>query len=286
MTQTRTKADELLDVIDLETIDINLFRGQNEYREDGMRLFGGQVLAQAVTAAMRTVPGDHRVHSLHGYFLRPGDANVPVLYSVDRIRDGNSFTTRRVKAIQKGEAIFSMSASFHIDEAGFSHQTDMPDVPHPDDLEDDRFVVARIYKINDLTNNWATRERAFEMRSAYPMDKSRPDETNNPVWIRYRTDLPEDQNLHHSLLAYASDMGFVATAFIPHKVQAKRMQIQMASLDHAIWFHLPVNLNEWILYYKSTPSSSGSRGFNQGTFYTIDGKLIASTMQEGLMRLR
>jgi len=286
VTKTPSKADQLLDILTLERIDKNLFRGRNEPREQGMRLFGGQVLSQALVAATNSTDQDRRIHSLHGYFLRPGDANVAVLYSVDRIRDGKSFATRRVVGIQHGDAIFSMSASFHVEEPGLTHQTDMPPVPHPDELEDDRLVAARVYNIEDLDSNWATRERAFEIKSAYPLDRPRPDEKNNPCWIRFRNQLPDDRNLHNYLLAYASDMGFVSTSFIPHRNTAKRRNLQMASLDHAIWFHKPFRADEWILYYKTSQSSSGSRGFNQGAFYSLDGELIASTSQEGLMRLR
>lgn len=286
MTKTPSKAEQLLSVLSLELIDTNLFRGQNEYRQDGMRLFGGQVLAQALTAATNTTDNDRHIHSLHGYFLRPGDARVPVLYSVDRIRDGRSFTTRRVVGTQNGESIFSMSTSFHVAETGFSHQTDMPDVPRPDDLEDDHLVSARVHNIENLASRWSTRERPFAIRSTYPLDQPRPDNINNPIWIRFKHDLPDDRNLHCALLAYASDMGFVSTSSLPHRETVTRASLQMASLDHAIWFHRPCRMDEWILYCKSTPSSASSRGFNQGTFYSLDGKIIASSMQEGLMRVR
>jgi len=285
-TEVSAKAEKLLSILELEPIEENLFRGQNEDREEGMRLFGGQVLSQALAAACNTVDEDRSSHSLHGYFLRPGDFKVPVLYSVDRIRDGRSFTTRRVVGIQNGEAIFSMSVSFHQQEPGLAHQTDMPDVTSPEELEDDRFVIARVEKITDLSSNWGTRERAFEIRSSYPADQLRPDDINNPTWVKFRGGLPDKPDLHRYLLAYASDMGFVGTSFLPHREQADRSRLQMASLDHCLWFHRSFRVDEWLLYYRTTPSSAGSRGFNQGSFYTREGELVASTMQEGLMRIR
>jgi acyl-CoA thioesterase-2 len=286
VTEVSSIAEKLLSILQLETIDVNLFRGQNEDREEGMRLFGGQVLAQALAAATLTVGKERTVHSMQGYFLRPGSSRVPVLYSVDRIRDGQSFTTRRVVGIQHGEAIFSMTASFQVAETGLTHQTTMPQVLPPEELEDDRLVIARVQHITDLAGSWATRERAFEIRSAYPADRPRPDNINNPTWIRFRHPLTGDRNLHRLLLAYASDMGFVGTSFIPHRSIANRNQLQMASLDHSIWFHRPFLLNDWLLYYRTSPTSSGARGFNQGCFYSRAGELVASTMQEGLMRIR
>ncbi len=286
MAEVSTVARKLLRILELEAIEVNLFRGQNEDREAGMRLFGGQVLAQALAAATLTVDPEKTVHSMQGYFLRPGNFKVPVLYSVDRIRDGKSFATRRVVGVQNGEAIFSMSASFHVEESGLIHQTDMPEVLLPEELEDDRLVIARVENIKDLSSSWATRERAFEIRSAYQADKPRPDDINNPTWIRFRIPLPDDRNLHRLLLAYASDMGFVGTSFLPHRTVSNRDRLQMASLDHAIWFHRPFVLDDWMLYYRTSPSSAGSRGFNQGSFYSRDGTLVASTMQEGLMRIR
>ena len=286
MADTSPIAEKLLSILNLDVIEVNLFRGQNEDREAGMRLFGGQVLAQALAAATLTVDQERIVHSMQGYFLRPGNAKVPVLYSVDRIRDGQSFTTRRVLGIQQGEAIFSMSASFQVEEPGLTHQTHMPQVLPPEELEDDRLVIARVEHITDLASSWATRERAFEIRSAYPADRPRPDNINNPTWIRFRHPLTDDRNLHRLLLAYASDMGFVGTSFLPHRSIADKNQLQMASLDHSLWFHRPFLLDEWMLYYRTSPSSAGSRGFNQGSFYSRAGELVASTMQEGLMRVR
>lgn len=278
------KAGELLGVLDLENIETNWFRGQNESRQ-GARLFGGQVLAQALTAAANTVDGERPCHSLHAYFLRPGDSTTPVLYSVERIRDGRSFTTRRIVAIQHGEAIFSMDVSFHLNEAGLSHQMDMPDMPDPESLEDDMQVAKRLSGQRSLPG-WSTRERPFDLRSVYPLDQERPDNNMNPIWLRFRRPLTSDTSLHQCLLAYASDMGLVGTSMLPHRKSVDRQEVQMASLDHALWFHQSFKADDWILYIKETPAAAASRGYNRGVFYTRDGTLIASTQQEGLMRVR
>lgn len=278
------KAGELLGVLDLESIETNWFRGRNESRQ-GARLFGGQVLAQALAAGANTVDGTRPCHSLHAYFLRPGDSTTPVLYSVDRIRDGRSFTTRRIVAIQNGEAIFSMDVSFHIDETGLTHQMDMPDLPMPESLEDDMQVAKRMSEQHSMPG-WSTRERPFDLRSVYPIDQKRPDNNMNPVWLRFRRPLPNDIFLHQCLLAYASDMGLVSTSMLPHRKAVDRREVQMASLDHALWFHRDFAADDWILYIKETTTAAASRGYNRGAFYTRDGALIASTLQEGLMRVR
>ncbi|MFT5012710.1 MAG: acyl-CoA thioesterase-2 [Patiriisocius sp.] len=274
-------ADELLKILDLETIDANLYRGQNDSMHL-QRLFGGQVLAQAVSAANNTVEPDRTCHSAHGYFLRPGSPEVPVLYRIDRIRDGRSFTTRRVVAIQKGEAIFSMDASFQVVEAGLEHQMSMQDVPQPEDLEDDVVVAKR----NGVTHPWMLRERPFEIRSAAQLAEPQKNRFENPVWIRFRNTVPEPQRYHQQLLSYASDMGFVSTSFLPHQEQHSRADIQMASLDHALWFHRNISVADWLLFTKETNNSEGARGFNRGAFYNREGVLVASVMQEGLMRVR
>jgi len=274
-------ADELLDILELETIDSNLYRGRNDsvHRQ---RLFGGQVLAQALAAAINTVDEDRPCHSAHGYFLRPGSPELPVLYRIERIRDGRSFTTRRIVALQKGEAIFSMDASFQVRESGLSHQIPLQDVPAPDELEDDVIVATR----NGVTNPWLLRQRPFEMRSTAQLAEPQKNRFENPVWIKFRKPVKKAQRYHQELLAFASDMGFVSTSFLPHQEQQSRNDIQMASLDHALWFHQQVNVTEWLLYLKDTNNAEGARGFNRGAFYTTDGTLVASTMQEGLMRVR
>jgi acyl-CoA thioesterase-2 len=275
----------LTDILDLEQIEENLYRGENEGGRGRRRLFGGQVLAQSLVAATRTVEDGPPCHSLHAYFLRPGDASVPVVYQVDPIRDGRSFTTRRIVAIQHGEAIFSMDASFQAPEEGLVHQIDMIDLPGPDDLEDDREVAKRLADTSQLSG-WATRERPFEMRSAYPADRPRPDDTRNPIWIRFREPVDPSDPLNQYLLAYASDMGLVSTSMLPHRKNVRRTRMQMASLDHALWYHREFRADEWLVYIKETTSAGQSRGFNRGAFYAADGALIASTMQEGLMRVR
>jgi acyl-CoA thioesterase-2 len=276
------QAQGLIELFQLERIETNIWRGSNEERF-GFRLFGGQVLAQALAAATRTVGAERPCHSLHGYFLRPGSADVPVIYKVEQIRDGGSFTTRRIVAVQGGEAIFSMDASFHRRESGLTHQMDMRDIPSPESLEDDSDVAKRA---NDPDQQWAMRERAFERRSIYQQTRPDDDQTSSPMWIRYRQQVDPDPNLHRCLLAYASDMNLVSTAMLPHKGAFKPGKTQMASLDHAIWFHHDPDVNDWLVYMKETPQGGAGRGFTRGAFYTRDGKLVASAMQEGLMRVR
>jgi len=276
------QAQALIDLVQLERIETNIWRGRNEERF-GFRLFGGQVLAQALAAATKTVAAERFCHSLHGYFLRPGSADVPVIYKVEQIRDGQSFTTRRIVAVQNGEAIFSMDASFHRSEPGLAHQMDMRAVPPPESLEDDSEVARRT---DDPNQQWAMRERAFERRSIYQQNRPVDDQTSNPMWIRYRQRVDTDANLHRCLLAYASDMNLVSTAVLPHQKSIKPGKTQMASLDHAIWFHHDPDINNWLIYMKETPQGGAGRGFTRGAFYTRDGKLIASTMQEGLIRVR
>ncbi len=279
--ETNAEAKELLDILDLETIDANLFRGQNDTVHQ-MRLFGGQVLAQAIAAANRTVEEDRLCHSAHGYFLRPGKPDTPVLYRIERIRDGRSFTTRRIVALQNGEAIFSMDASFQVLESGLQHQITAPDLPRPEDLRDDVVVM----KEKGITHPWVLRERPFECRSVAQLGDPDKNRENNPVWIKFRGEVPSKPSHQQQLLAYASDMGFVGTAFLPHQEGADRDNLQMASLDHALWFHTDPDLSDWVLFYKECTNTEASRGFIRGEFYNQQGELIASAMQEGLLRLR
>ena len=269
--------DELNRILDLEVIEDNLFRGENEYREY-KRLFGGQVLAQALIAAYRTVDSARTCHSLHGYFLRPGDTERPVLYQVDPIRDGSSFTTRRIKAIQKGEAIFSMDASFQIEETGLSHQMDLEqEITQPENLEDDYEVAKR----KGQQTGWSDRKRPFEIRTVPKIGNNR-----SAVWLRYRDETKEPGDPQHQfLLSYASDMSLISTAMIPHR-KTITGTMQVASLDHALWFHRPFSVYDWILYTRDTPVAAGARGFTRGSFYNTKGQLIASVMQEGLIRTR
>jgi acyl-CoA thioesterase II len=279
------EADHLLEVLTLETVELNLFRGTNEDRHGG-RLFGGQVLAQALRAAAHTVDG-RQAHSLHGYFMRAGDPSRPVLYEVERIRDGSSFTTRRVVAVQNGNAIFNMDVSFQIDEPGLSHEIAMPNVARPDALEDDVARARREADNNPHISPWARRMRPFETRSVFPLGEPRPARERfwNPVWVRFRSPVPDDPPaLKYCLLAYASDMGMVSTSAFPHTAEAPRADLQMASLDHALWFHRAFRIDDWILMVKRTSTASRARGMNHAEFFDMDGRLIASASQEGLMR--
>ncbi len=286
----RARAERLLDILQLEAIEQNLYRGRNETRE-GMRLFGGQVLAQSLRAACHTVQG-RQPHSLRAYFMRAGNSGRPVLYEVERIRDGRSFTTRRVVAIQQGQAIFSMDVSFHQAEPGFEHAHPMPNVPPPEELEDDMAVVARLPGHDPSLSPMAGRARPFEMRSVFPLASEawRLNRFWNPVWIRFAGDAAdlasEDDALAHALLAYASDMGLVSTAVLPHMDSQPRDELQMASLDHALWFHRPVPMDDWLLFHKRTSAAQGARGLVHAEFFARDGTLVASVSQEGLLRQR
>ena len=278
------RAAELLRLLALEPIEQNLFRGANEDRPHP-RLFGGQVLSQALRAAYATVEAG-QVHSLHGYFLRAGSHELPVLYEVDRIRDGRSFATRRVVGIQAGRAIFSMSVSLHKTEVGFDHALPMPNVPPPEELEDDEVVAARLPQDASGLSPMARSQRPFYMRSVFAADT--PDFLNNrrfnPVWIKFRGELPEDVVLHHCLLAYASDMGLVSTGTLPHQASIDRRQLQMASLDHGLWIHRPLRVDDWLLFHKHTTTAAGARGLSHGELFSKEGLLVASVTQEGLLR--
>jgi len=278
--------DQLVGLLDLEQIEVNLFRGFSP-GERTMRVFGGQVLGQALVAASRTVEG-RDAHSLHGYFLRPGDPKIPIIYDVDRIRDGKSFTTRRVNGIQHGKAIFSMSVSFQIHEEGFSHQSTMPDVPPPEDLKTEYELRADILdEIPERFRSWFARERPVEIRPVNPYHPTRPPvrDASKHVWFKARHTLPDEPSIHKCVLAYASDMSLLETSLGPHGLGFMTPNIQMASLDHAMWFHRPFKADEWMLYTQDSPSASGARGFNRGEIYSRDGLLVASVTQEGLTRL-
>ncbi len=276
----------LLELLDLEQIEVNLFRG-NSPDEGWQRVFGGQVLGQALVAASRTVE-NRGAHSLHGYFLRPGDVKVPILYEVDRIRDGKSFTTRRVVAIQHGRAIFNMSVSFQVREKGLDHQIEMPDVPGPEGLSNEVDLRRRVVeRIPEAWRHIFLRERPIETRPAEPIDEfdpvKRPPFQN--VWFRAAGKLPYDPGLHQCVLAYASDLTLLDTSTLPHGVSFMQQDFQGASLDHAMWFHREFRADDWLLYSQDSPSASGARGFNRGSIFTRDGVLVASATQEGLIRL-
>lgn len=281
----------LLERLDLETLDRDLFRGTSPV--DGRpRVFGGQVLGQALVAAGRTVTcgGAERraAHSLHAYFLRPGDPTYPILYEVDRIRDGKSFTTRRVRAVQRGEAIFSLSASFHVEERGLSHQSAMPAAPPPEAVpsNEERIQAAWQKTQSPLFEFLMKLERPIEQRDCSPIDPMAPRVHREPhqVWFRAKGALPDDPLLHQCVLAYASDLSLLDNCINYHGLTWFDSKLQAASLDHAVWFHRPFRADEWLLYTMDSPSAEGSRGFNLGQVYTQAGVLAASVAQESLMR--
>jgi acyl-CoA thioesterase-2 len=284
--RAKSPIQEVLDLLNLEQIEVNIFRGQSP-ADRMQRVFGGQVLGQALVAATRTVEG-RQCHSFHAYFLRAGDPKVPILYEVDRSRDGSSFTARRVVAIQHGRQIFNMAASFQVAEQGLEHQFDMPDVPAPEALEDEHTHRAKFLdQMPPEAKEWISRPRPIEMRPVI-MDnwlRREPRAPYDNVWMRATGPVPDDAHTQQAVLAYASDMSLLDTALLPHG-RSWNSDVQMASLDHAMWFHRPFRMDEWLLYAQDSPSASGARGFNRGAIYTRDGKLVASVVQEGLMRQR
>jgi len=283
----RQALTDLIQLLDLEPIEVNLFRGRSP--QDGwQRVFGGQVLGQALVAAARTVEG-RAAHSFHAYFLRPGDPKLPILYDVDRIRDGSSFTTRRVVAIQHGKAIFNLAASFQVDEPGLEHQIEMPDVPPPEGLPNEVELRQRqIERIPEKFRATFLRERPIEVRPIDPVDEFAPEKRPpfQNVWFRAVDSLPDERALHQCVLAYASDLTLLDTSNLPHGVSWWSEKFQTASLDHAMWFHRPFRADEWLLYAQDSPRAAGARGFNRGSVFTRAGELVASVTQEGLIRLR
>jgi acyl-CoA thioesterase-2 len=281
---------DLLHVLDLEPLEVNLFRGRSP-QAGWQRVFGGQVIGQALVAACRTVEeiAARPPHSLHAYFLLGGDPKVPIIYEVDRIRDGRSFTTRRVVAIQHGHAIFSMSVSFHVAEPGLDHQAPMPEVPGPEDLPGDVEIRERVLPVMpEPVRRYYERERPIELRPvefARYLGKKYPEGRFN-VWIRTTGPLPDAAAIHQCVLAYASDMMLLDAALIPHGRTVFEKSIMAASLDHALWFHRPFRADQWLLYAQDSPNASGARGFARGLIFARDGTLVASVAQEGLMRLR
>ena len=281
--------DDLLAILDLEQLEQNLFRGRSP-QAGWQRVFGGQVIGQALVAACRTVDTAARQpHSLHAYFLLPGDPKVPIIYDVDRIRDGRSFTTRRVVAIQHGAEIFTMAVSFQVEEPGYEHALPMPSVPPPEDLPSDDEIKASVLPIMpDPVRAYFTRERPIELK---PVEFTRylsrePKEPKFNVWIRATSRLPDDPAIHQSVLAYASDMTLLDSTLIAHGRTVFERAIQAASLDHALWLHRPFRADEWLLYSQDSPSTSGARGFGRGLIFARDGRLVASVAQEGLIRPR
>lgn len=284
----RDVLQELLDLLRLEPIEQRIFRGQSQDLGWGA-VFGGQALGQALSAAAQTVPADRHVHSLHAYFLRQGDARRPIVYEVDAIRDGGSFTTRRVIGVQGGHAIFSLAASFQGDEPGLAHADTMPDVPDPDTLVSELEIARRhADKIPALLRTMATAERPIEIRPVQPFNllDPKPAPPRRQLWYRATGRLPDDPAVHRYLLAYASDFNFLVTAMLPHGVSWLTPGMQVASLDHAMWFHQPFRMDEWLLYDVESPWAGGGRGLVKGSFYSRDGRLVATVVQEGLIRDR
>ena len=279
--------NDLIGLLDLEEIEKNHYRATSP-NEGWQRVYGGQVLGQALVAASRTVPEDRIAHSLHGYFLRPGDTSVPILYTVDRIRDGKSFTTRRVVAIQHGRAIFNMSISFQIPEEGFDHQLPMPECPRPDNLKtEDELRREWVQELPQDFDDSFFRERPIEVRPIDPMNMFKPEKRppQQLCWMKARDTLPDDPRLHQCVLAYLSDWSLLDTSTLPHGINFTQDNLQVASLDHAMWFHRPFRADEWLLYVQDSPSASGARGLNRGLIYTQSGELVASAAQEGLIRI-
>ena len=284
----RPELKDLLELLNLEQIEVNVFRGVSP-NEGWQRVYGGQVLGQALVAASRTVEDVSRAaHSLHGYFLRPGDTTIPIVYKVDRIRDGNSFTTRRVVALQRGQAIFSMAVSFQVIESGLEHQFDMPCVKPPEQCQS--YADLRKQYAEDIPEAYKTsvnRPQPIDMRFAEPFNEFKPQRMPpyQHCWIKTVDTMPDDIRLNQCLLAYASDMTLIDTAARPHGVAWTDDKFQVASLDHAMWFHRQFRTDEWLLYAQDSPFAGGGRGLSRGSIYTQSGELIASVAQEGLMRL-
>lgn len=278
--------DQLRTVLELEKIEDNLYRGLS-YRTPWGRVFGGQVVAQSIHAAQLTTPDDRLLHSMHAYFLLAGDVNLPIVYDVERVRDGGSYTTRRVKAIQKGRPIFTMEASFQKPEQGIDHHVPMPDVPPPEGLQSDieigdalRQQAPEIYRLTRL-------ERPIECRptegaALYTDDDVKPAQN---IWIKALGTLPDSDRMHQVALAYVSDYNLLATALLPHRKNLSPKKVFLASLDHAMWFHRPFRFDDWLLYSMESPSAGAARGFSRGNVYTRDGELVASVAQEGLIRI-
>lgn len=278
--------EDLLHLLRLERIEDNIFRGES--RDIGSaQVFGGQVLGQALSAAHHTV-GDRIAHSLHAYFLRRGDMDSPILYDVDRARDGGSFSVRRVVAIQHGRPIFNLAASFQKAEQGLEHQAEMPDVPGPDGLQDATEVSPDVLeRIPQKMRRYLTEKRPFEFRPVRPQNFSKAEKLPpvKYIWVKAVDKLPEDSTVHQNLLAYLSDYELLGTSTLPHGLLFGSGNVQMASLDHALWFHRDVRVDKWLLYSMDSPNASGARGFSRGEFFTESGTLVASTAQEGLVRV-
>ena len=283
-----TKLDnvsDLLKAIDIEQIEVNIFRGNN-HDVGANHVFGGQVLSQALHAGIRTVPAERRAHSMHAYFILPGDLDHPIIYMVDQVRDGGSFTTRRVKAIQHGKDIFIMAISFQKEQEGMEHQIAIPQIVPPEDLQSDQDLLHQFADRLPESFKRFLHPRPIEFRPVDPFNFILPEkqEPLRYVWLKAKGDFEGDQTVHQRLLAYASDYNLLTTAIQPHQDKIQIHQIQLASLDHAMWFHRPFSMNEWLLYEVDSPSASNARGFTRGNIFRKDGTLVASVVQEGLIR--
>lgn len=286
--EARSAMHQLIATLDLEKIEENLFRGSSP-QVGWQRVFGGQVIAQALMAAQRCVDRDRFVHSLHAYFMRPGDPAVPIVYEVERIRDGASFTTRRVVAIQHGKPIFAMSASFQLEEPGFDHQLPMPSVPMPEDLMgESEFRKIFLAQAPEVVRKYWGRERPIEIRPV-SLEHYLSKESLDPhadIWVRAIGVVPDDRHYQAAVLAYLSDMTLLDTSLYAHGTSIFDADLQVASIDHAMWFHRPCALEDWLLYTQDSPSAFGARGMTRGSLYSRSGALVASVAQEGLIRRR
>lgn len=278
-------AEHLLDLLNLESLDLDLFRGSRDPEARG-RVFGGQVVAQALMAAAHTVDADRQAHSLHAYFVRPGDDSLPIILRVERDRDGGSFSNRRVIAQQKGEPILNMIASFHRSEEGLQHQEQMPDVPAPEDLRSDAEIAPEMTHLPESFRNFMARERGIELRRvALDALYGRKTEPRQDLWFRLGSETPANPAVARAVLAYASDFALLGTAMLPHGLHWTVKGLKSASIDHAVWFHSDPPVGEWLLYTMDSGWSGGARGFSRGRIFTRDGQLVASTAQEGLIRV-
>lgn len=280
--------DDLLQLLDLEPIEVNIYRGRNRDIGSG-RVFGGQVLAQGLVAAQRTVEQERIAHSVHGYFILPGDLGAPIIYFVDRLRDGKSFTTRRVTAIQHGRAIFNMSASFHVLEDGLEHQAPMPSVPEPETLRSELDIIrGRVNELPEHLREVLTQDRPIDFKPVEYVDPFEPHKQPpiRHLWFRAVGAMPDEALAHQAVLAYASDYGLLGSALQPHGRSFRRSNMQVASLDHALWLHRACRVDDWLLFDIDSPVAAHARGFARGSIFTRDGKLVASVAQEGLIRVR
>jgi len=286
--QPNSQLQQLFEHLELETLDVDLYRSQHK-NEGWMRVYGGQVLSQALLSASRTVPDDRQPHSLHSYFMRPGDLDHPIIFMVERLRDGKSFNTRRVSAMQHGEVILNLAASFQVAEEGLSHQSEMPAVPPPEQCLT-RKELAEKYRDSMSAEMLARFSRPFaiDLRQVEPENFLRPDKRppQRSVWLKLNAELPDNYPWHAHILAYASDMTILETSLRPHAMSLFSNKLQVASLDHAMWFHRPFRADEWLLYVQDSPSSAAGRGFSRGSIYRQNGELAISVAQEGLIRVR